>query len=342
MAVTIRDIARLSETSIAAVSRVLNDRGGVRPEKRDRILDAVRELRYIPNRGARSLATQRTQLIGIVASDLMNPSYVDYIRLVEDFGRERDYQILIADSSLEHEREVANVATMLEHRADGILLWPVAEFGASQGLGHLHAVRAGRTPLVVHGAPERGAFDAVCVDEEGVGHAIGRHFVERGHRRIGVVGHGHRSDTERQRLVGVERAALGGDARVVCEDSGFDRPGYTLAPGHAASWREALRRDDRPTALLTYSDSLALVVYGIAGDLGLRIPEDLSIASIGNERFSPFLSPPLTTADPCIEARARVGMDLLYARIAHPEGPPIVRDLEYVLVERGSTGPCPR
>ncbi len=340
MAVTIRDIARLSGTSIAAVSRVLNGQAGVRPLKRESILRVARDLGYIPNRGARNLAMQRTHIIGVIASDLSNPNYIDFIQHVENLGRKRDYQILIAASNMKHEREVANVATMLEHRADGLLIFPVGEFGLALNADHFMALWLNRTPFVIHGAVQRGAFDAVCMDEEELGYVIGKHLTDFGHKRLAVAGSPFNSETARQRYAGFQRAATEAGARIVCDDLAFEAGEHDLTGVHGDFWRARFQEPGRPTALFTFSDTYALCFYNFLRNLGFAIPDDISIASVGNEPFSAFLSPPLTTADPRIGERARLGMKMLLERIETPGAPPVVQDLQYEFIPRESTGPC--
>jgi LacI family transcriptional regulator len=339
MAVTIRDIARLSNTSIAAVSRVLNNRGGVHPDKQQRILQLARELEYTPNRNARNLAMQCSQLIGVIASDLSNNSYIDFIHQVENLGRARGYQTLIADSERDLKVEAANVATMLEHRADGILIFPVAEFGPNQNVDHFLSLRLKKVPFVLHGSVQKGSFDAVCMDEEGIGHTIGRHFAELGHSRLAVAGCDVPAETVVQRRAGFGRAADEVGARVVDDTTETGPEIYDGA--YLDRWRGILTGPDRPTALFVIHDGLALVFYRAIHEWGLRIPDDVSVASIGDSQFIPYLTPSLSAANPNITDRAQAGMEMLFERIAKPDVPPVVREMRYTFIPRESTSPVP-
>ncbi len=341
MAVTIRDIARLSNTSIAAVSRVLNNRGGVHPDKQQRILQLARELEYTPNRNARNLAMQCSQLIGVIASDLANNSYIDFIHQVEHWGRARGYQTLIADSERDLKVEAANVATMLEHRADGILIFPVAEFGSDQNVDHFLSLRLKKVPFVLHGSVQKGSFDAVCMDEEGIGHAIGRHFTELGHRQLAIAGCDNHTDTVRQRQLGFARAAAEAGAQIVCDDANIGLGPAQYDDAYLEYWRERLTGSSHPTALFVIHDGLALFFYRALHDWGLSIPDDVSVASIGDSPFIPYLIPALSAADPNIEDRAQAGMEILFDRIARPDAPPVVRDMQYTFIPRESTSPVP-
>lgn len=333
MAVTIRDIADLLGTSVATVSRVLNDKPGVAPARRARVLQVARDLGYSPNRSARSLVLQRSQFIGFVVADLSNPRYIDFLRCIESIGRERGHQVLIADSAHDLEQERQNLEAMVEHRVAGLLVFPVAEYHRESTPEHFLDLHARRVPFVLLGNVGDDGLDAVLAREEEVGALLARHLLDLGHRRLAIAGSSPGSCTVEERCTGVRKAvrAFGEGAVVVCDDAGMGADG----------WRAALARSDRPTGVVAINDEIALWFLTVLRDGGLSAPDDLSVASVDNLRWSSNVRPSLTTADACMEERAQRGMEMLFARMAAPDAPPMREMLSYRLIPRGSSGPPP-
>jgi LacI family transcriptional regulator len=335
MGVTIDDVAELANTSTATVSRALNGKPGVTEATRQRIIVLADKLGYRPNRIAQNLALQKSHVIGLVAADLRNPFYIEFFRRIQHAVGARGYQVLIADSELDVEKEKHNIEVMRQHRAEGIFIFPVCDWRASLGVDHLLELRLRRFPFVVVGKVPGMSVDCVTSDELNTARKLTCHLLELGHRSIGFVGFDTNNRPIRERLEGVV-SALGA-------------AGCSLDPAHVVEltddWRSGLttllRRPDRPTALVMVSDVCALMANRPIIDTGLEVPRDLSLVTFENSLWTEHMKPSLTTTLENLEGVAQSALAILEQRMADLEAPPQVRLIPQEIVIRESTAPCP-
>lgn len=336
MGVTIRDIAALANTSTATVSRVLSNKPGVQEAKRRRILALVDKLGYSPNRIARNLALQKSHVLGFIAADLESKEYVDFFRHVQHKVESMGYQVLIADSERNLEKEKYNIEVMRQHRAEGIIVFPVHDWAVETDIDHFLQLRLQRFPFVVVGKLEGLSCDTVTAEERTVAGKIAKHLVDLGHRRIAFVGADEGNRPVRERLAAVRNALH--RAGVDLDDTTV----ITYDPGWEERLSALLSRDDRPTALIFMNDVLALMAYRTLLDQGLRLPEDLSIAAFGNDIWSRNLKPTITGTTTRIDEIALVALELLLSRIEDPDRPPVHRLIPQEVLLRESTAPPPK
>jgi len=331
----------MANTSVATVSRALNGKPGVSDQHRTRILELVQQLGYTPNRGARNLALQRSHVLGFVASDLHNPVYVDFIRYVEAECRARGYQILIADSEQRAEREKQNIHIMLEHRAEGLLVFPVSEYHSSTAVDHLISLRHQRIPFAVAGDMEAYGFDSVVADEEKVGYDLCKHLIGLGHERINMIGLIPNSLTALRRCQGAARALREHGLLPESDDPLFAvHQGIShLEPGWLDRLHKHLTGPKRPTGLITVHEVVALYLYRPLAAWGFRMPDDLSLVSVGSAYWVDHVQPALTTASIDETARAHLALTMLFERMREPDKPPMHHRLEYLITPRESAGP---
>ena len=330
---TLRDVAARAGVSFKTVSRVVNDEPGVSPALTDRVRQAIDELAFRPNVGARVLrrADPRTGSIGLLLDDVANPFCAGVARAVEDVILPRGLVVFAASTDDDPERERRLAATFAARRADGLILMPVGE-----DQSHLAAeLRAGTAVVCIdreaHDLPGGYAVDSVvATNAEGAAAGV-RHLLAAGHTRIAFLGDRSSIATARARLAGY-RAALA-DAGVAPDPSlvvpDLDSP--------AAAQRAAaalLRRPDPPTALFTAQNLVTIGALHALHDLGLR----RLVAHVGFDDFptADLLSPGVTVVaqDPAAIGRRAAG--LLLARMAGEAGPPATHAVATVLVARGS------
>ncbi len=182
MSATIRDVARVSGVSVATVSRVLNDKGPVREETRQRILEAAASLGYAPDAAARSLSTRKTGTIGVLLPDLYGEFFSEVIRGLDLAARRSGYHILVSSSHSDRS-EVEAVLRALRGRVDGLIVMsPEADARA------LQANLPGTLPLVLLNCRVEGSsFDSINLDNYAGAAAMVRHLAALGHRRIAHV-----------------------------------------------------------------------------------------------------------------------------------------------------------
>ncbi len=335
MAVTIKDIAQLANTSTATVSRVLSNKPGVTEEKRERIIKLAESLGYTPNRLAKNLAMRKSYTLGLIAADLRNPWYIAFLREIQRRVAGEGYQVLLADSEREAEKERLNIELMQEHRAEGLLIFPVADWRAGSDIDHLLQLKLRRFPFVIVGKIDGYQFDSVTSEEVDVAGELTRHLLDLGHRRIGFVGANPANRCIRERLDGVDKAlrkaGLPLDPRDIIADSD--------------TWIEdmvaRLQQPDRPTALVMINAVYALMAQRPLHQAGLSVPNQLSLVTFDDDIWARHLLTSITTTEESTEGVAEHCLDLLFKRMEDANGSPEQRLVPQKMIVRESSGPPP-
>jgi DNA-binding LacI/PurR family transcriptional regulator len=279
--VTIIDVAREANVSPATVSRVLNGAKPVSGSLADRVRSAVDRLGYRPNPAAQGLLRGRSNVVGVVVPDLSNPYFAEVLKGVTAAAEEYDRRTLVADTD-EHEREERRVALELARWVDGIVLC-----SPRMGDAALREVAAAVPNLVcINRILRDPPVSAVVVDFRAGLRAICNHLLELGHRRVVYLQGPRHAWSERERQRSLRAAARRGleVVQVPC--------GSTSVDGHRAT-DEALRAG--PTAIMAFSDYVALGVLSRLTELGVSVPGDVSVTGFDDIPLSGVLSPRLTT-----------------------------------------------
>jgi DNA-binding LacI/PurR family transcriptional regulator len=328
---TIRNVAERAGVSKSLVSLVLRGSPHVSEHRRQAVLQAARELGYRPNAVARSLVEGRTHLVGALVADLHNPFYAEFLDGLQESLHGDGLRLLIGNSQWDPAFEDEAVEAFLELRVDGLVLLGIAP--TSETL----IEATGYTPTVVVGERDidLGGVDIV-VDDDQLGARLAiDHLVELGHRRIAHI-EGTRSSSGRFRcegyLVAMRRHALA--PYIMVEQGDCTEEGGMLAA------RSLLTRDPRPTAIFAANDAVAIGVLAAAAELGLRVPEDLSVIGYDNTHLAGTQPISLTTVDQPRRAMGRSAATLLSDRIGDPGKTSRLRQVTPELVVRRSTGPA--
>lgn len=340
MAVTIRDLARMTNTSVATVSRAVGHKPGVNPETRARILQVAESMGYQPNRNAQSLVRRKTHLIGLVASVLRNPWYVEFLGRMETFCNQRGYQILVTDSALNVEREKENINIMLQHQAEGLIVFPVADWLIQEDFDYYLKLKLKRFPFVLVGKVEGYGFDCVFSEEIKSARALTSHLLDLGHRRFGVVGYDSNNRPCRERLLGIRQELESAGLNTSPED-GMRILGYQRSEWNPA-FREWFGSCNPPTALIPTNCGAALEIYRPLHQLGISIPGDVSIATFDDVSWVEMLTPSLTVCRPDDDKVSLLALQALMDRIENPMGISRIQPVPQQLVIRESSGPAPQ
>lgn len=301
--VTIFDVAREAGVSYATVSRVLNNKDHVKPDKRERVLHAMSRLGYVANQQARSLAGGRSRVIGLLVQGLETAYTGEIIRGIDIELEAAQYDLMLYTTH-RRAKESAYVTTITRGMADGLLLILPRNPEA-----YLESLQRKRFPYVLidhQGIGEGGA--AVGATNRQGGYTATRHLIELGHRRIGFITGAIDVGCSLDRLAGY-RAALGEFG--IAFDPALVYQGDFARPAGFAGARMLLNLPSRPTAIFASNDEMAFGVIDAARDQNLRIPADLSVIGFDDIPQAATIYPALTTVRQPLEQMGRVATKML-------------------------------
>lgn len=282
--VTLRDIAEQVGVSVSAVSLVLNDRGGgrVRADVAQRIREVAAELGYIPNLLARGLKTRQSLTVGLISDRVASiPFAGQMLAGAQVAAAEEEYLLMLIDTAGDPRLEGPAVRALLQRNIEGLII--AAEFHRDVEIPLLpHSIPA----VVLDGRPKdpSARVDWVVPDEVGGAYTATRHLVEAGHRRIAFCNVADSMFVARKlRRDGYEKALIEAGLEV---DTALivEAADPSAVAGRVPAW-ELLGRRDRPTAVFCFSDQIALGFYQVAQQVGLCIPDDLSVVGFDNQQF---------------------------------------------------------
>ncbi len=325
---TIHDVARAAGVSQATVSKHIN--GGV-VQRADAIDDAIRETRFRPSVLARNLRRGSTHVIGVVVPDITNPFFAAVVKGIESVTRDDDVSIFLGNTDERIDLQRRILTTLLQHRVSGLLIAP-----ASENADEICELIDADLPVVfidrsVHGTP----YDTVLVDNAGGVALATRHLMELGHERIGVISGPLETTPGRERheafLQSLSEAGRDVDDRYVAVSDFREAGGYQAA-------LKLMGVHPAPTALFVANNLMAIGALRAIHDLGIRIPDELSLISFDDLELAELLGCPLTVVRRPMAEQGVLAMRLLVKRMRGEEaGPPRLIRLQTELVVRGTT-----
>jgi len=331
MAVTIRDVARVSGFSVATVSRVLNGSGPVADETRRRVREVASSLRFSPNVAARSLSTSRTHTLGVLLPDLHGEFFSEVIRGVDQAAQAQGYHVLVSSSHNSPTEISAALATM-RGRVDGVaIMSPVIDART------LAAELPPSLPLVLlNCAGGQEDVDALDIDNHGGAYAMTRHLLSLGRRRIAFI-RGPRGNADAESRLRGYRDALREAGVAPHGDWEFDGD-FQKGAGLAAVER-LIATSPRPDALFAANDAMAIAAISALRDAGLRVPEDVAVTGFDDIPIARYVYPPLTTVRVDIAGLGARAVRTLIHAVGHKNEHARVREtLSTELVVRASCG----
>ena len=309
--VTIKDVARLSGVSAMTVSRVINDSERVSPDTRRKVQAAISELGYVPSRLARGLSRQRTGTLAVIVPDVANPFFTLIVRGAEDIARRAGYRVILCDTRADPTIEREVIEEMIAHRVEGIVIAPVSDRSRS----HLRRLARFGVPFVLVDRTVPGVdADVVRGNSADGARQLVDHLISLGHRRIGFIVESDDVSTARERRQGYEAALVGAgiphDPELVAN--------ATVDPtGGSEGMRQLLQLKDRPTAVFTVNNLVALGAIEAVRDAGLEVPDDVALVCFDDIEFASRLYPFLTAMEQPAETFGTLGTQLL---LEHIEG----------------------
>ena len=333
MPVTIRDVAKKAKVGVGTVSRVLNNSPAVREETRLRVVSAIEELDYTPNPIARGLSTGQTLTIGVVLPYLTMPSFIARLRGVQSALSQSRYDLVLFDIENPQQRDNFFHNLSLRSKVDGVLLISLPpDDDQAEALAHSHI------PIVLIDGYHPNMCCVYPDDQQG-GRIATRHLVELGHHKIAFISdylftpfhpsmrlryQGYREELQAKKIPFSSRNQIEG------------KRGRDYAKTMAI---KLLNQDDPPTAIFAASDTHAIGVMDAAQELGIHVPEELSVIGYDNIRDAEYMN--LTTIDQHLVQSGVDGANMLLDMLDHSlEDNCLKKILDVDLVVRGTTG-CP-
>ncbi len=301
--VTTHDVAKRAGVSQPTVSLVLsrNANARVSPETRERVLEAARELGYVPNVVARSLVRSRSYAIGVIVPDLRNPFFAEVISGAERVVSEAGFAVLLCET-----REIPrdrHIQALLERQVDGMMMDAIGASSLPQEMV------AGVNLVLIDEPADR--WPGVASDALGAGRLAAEHMLSLGHRRFGLLGPATNVHAMRMRERGFVQTLA---AQGVTIDSPMLRRVPATAAGGAQGMHSLLALDHAPTAVFCINDLVAAGALKVCSLEGVRVPDEMSIMGCDAIDLATLLVPELTTiAIPARELGARAARMLLQA-----------------------------
>ncbi|HEX7524826.1 MAG TPA: LacI family DNA-binding transcriptional regulator [Gaiellaceae bacterium] len=323
--ITIVDVAAAAGVSVATVSKVINDRYGVAEKTSARVRAVIDELGYTSSLVAQSLRSRRSNVIGILVSDIESFN-AELLKGAARAIRGTGYDLVVFSDCGQREdqvgwerRSLARVSAL----TDGAILVTPSGIDVTSS-----------APIVAVDHNVR-SYTLPTVDSDNLSGAVTatEHLIRLGHRRIGFLAGRPDLESARLREQGYRHALK---AAGIPFDANLVRVGSYQPEAAREATRELLAREPRPTAIFAANDASAIETLAVARDMGLKLPDDLSVVGFDNVPESALCEPPLTTVEQPIQRMGEEAVRLLLALIDDPASPPAQVVLPTRLVERAS------
>jgi LacI family transcriptional regulator len=289
---TIRDVAKRAGVAAITVSRVINNDGYVSDETRRRVEQAVAELDYIPNSLGPSLRSKRTQTLALVLSNIINPFWTTVARGVEDAANNHEYHIIICNTDESPSKQEEYLQFLLRKQVDGFLIVPSSPRSLTTLLKR-------NVACVVLDRRIDVPMDSVRGDSVGGAYILTRHLLELGHQRIAMITGPQHVSTASDRVEGYLQAL---------REAGLTRLQHVLWGEYdhetgSEFTRQLLSNRPHPTAIFAANNFIAIGSMRILHEVGLRVPDDISVVAFDD-------LPPTLTIDPFFTVASQPAYDI--------------------------------
>ncbi len=308
---SLKDLAEQLGVSIATVSRALRNSHEVGPEMTQRVQELAAKLNYRPNPFARSLRSEAPRMIGVVVPNLVTHYYAGVLDGIEDYARQKGYNVINANSHEDHEREEDAVDNFVNLHVEGIIACLAQD---TVDYSHFVEINQMGIPLVFFARtclPE--LFSSVVGNGDEAAQQATQHLIDTGSRRIAFIGGPNHLDMVRRRKHGYLEALR--DSRIPIDRTlvSCGKIDYDVAREAALN---LLQRPDRPDAILAFNDIITYAAFDAIKTLGLRIPQDVAIIGFSDGKTSAHVTPKLSTIEDQAHEQGAKACELLLKHIA--------------------------
>jgi len=299
--VTIQDVAKAAGVSVSTVSRVLNGKVDVASETQDRIRSVIDDLGFTTNLAARSMRSHKKNLVGLIMPDIAYPFAIEVMKGVNRAIAESEFDLLVYTTGdvrksgrAFHEQKYVSLLT--NSISDGVIIVaPVAgEFNIDAPIVSIDPLASNPNYPAVHATNYQGAMDAM------------NYLLGLGHKRIGYISGRAELESSNRRLMGYREAL--GKVGLPVDEALIASGDYTTETGVSGA-RQLLSLENPPSAIFASNDQMAMGVYQVAEEMGIRIPDDLSVIGFDNITESKYMG--LTTVDQFISEMGYVATQML-------------------------------
>ena len=328
----IKDVAHEAGVSTATVSHVINDTKYVTDETRQKVQDAIQKLNFYPNAHARTLASGRSNIIGLLVSDISNPFFPELVKSIEAAAFEHGYNLMLFNTNYDAKRAADYVRRLIELKVAGVALM-TAEL--EPALIDELANKQVRTVFNDIGIVGENMSNIVLDYSAGIEEAV-RHLVSLGHEKIAHIAGSSRIRSgviRREAFVDAMKRYLPNEKKLLIVEGDF-----RIESGRMAA-TEILESKKLPTAVVVANDMMALGAMQEFKAAGLKIPQDISIVGFDDIAFASLSEPPLTTVcSPRVEIGRRA-IEALITTIKTPNQQGVEIRIPTYLITRKSTAP---
>ena len=286
--VTIRDVAEAAGFSVNTVSRALNDKPDVSEKTKRTILGVATQMGYRPNKRARSLRLNKTQMIGVIVADIANPYFGAIVKGIEGEARKYDYSVILQNTDENYSQETKAIRVVLEEQVDGIILSPTQK--EKETVKYL--VKLGVPLVLISRFFSDLPTNYVVSDDVQGGYLATEHLIQAGHKKIAMINGPLHISSAVERFEGYRKAL--NQYRIKLDSSLIMQGAVTMQDGYNAA-KSLLKLDSRPSAIFAFSDFVAFGVMRAIREDNLKIPEDVAIIGYDDNQFAACAEVPLTT-----------------------------------------------
>jgi LacI family transcriptional regulator, repressor for deo operon, udp, cdd, tsx, nupC, and nupG len=304
---TIEDVAKLAGLSRTTVSRVINNHPYVSEDKRKLVIEAMNRLGYVPNSSARSLRSQKTDIIALFIPRIMNPFFSQLVESMEIAAAEHGYQLIICQTRYSPEKELNYMNLLKTKQVDGVILasmqndWKTIEPFLDYG------------PIVLcNEFDENANVPSVKLDQVYGGYIATKHLLEQGHTRIAYCCGGYRSNVAKSREIGFMKALA--EYNIDFNEQYAFRDAFHIQDGKRV-FHKMRELPVPPTAVFTGADELAAGIISEARKHGYRVPEQLAVVGFDNQEITELMEPTITTVHQPIKEMAQKALEIMVEKI---------------------------
>lgn len=307
--VTMADIARICGVSRQTVHSAIHNKGGISEERRREIMEVVHRYNFQPNRLARTLVEQSANLVGATILNIRNPFFAELIQGINRVLQPVNLHTIFFETPTKKE-EISAIEILLSYQVAGLIISPIQSEGETD---HFRALELRKVPFVTVGAIRGYQSHFVEVENLQIGYMAAEYMLRKGHRKLCYLEGPNTIISAGERALGFLQCLR--ENQIAFSNEMLVSAGSTIAEGREAAMSVLRDPKTRPTALICFNDIIAVGAYEAARDLGLSIPEEISIVGCDNIDIAGILGPPLTTIALPIMAMGVASAEMLLSLI---------------------------